>query len=53
MVVLDLSPNKFVGCAALAKAPPKIDADVFVGDDALADKAPNEADPKRPLFADN
>lgn len=50
MVVFDLSPNKFVGCAELANAPPKIDAAVFVGDETLDPSAPNEVDPKRSLF---
>lgn len=54
MVLIDLSPNKLpelaVDCAIFAEAPPKIDAAVFVGDETLA---PNEADPKRPVFAKN
>lgn len=50
-MAFDLSPNKLVGWAEFDEAPPKIDAGVFVGDETLVAKAPNELDPKRPLLA--
>ena len=53
MIVIDLSPNKLLEMAVDWAAPPKIDAVEFVGDETLAANAPNEADPKRPLFAGN
>lgn len=53
MVAFDLSPNKLVGCAEFAEAPPKIDAVVFVGDETLVANVPNEVDPNRPLLATN
>lgn len=53
MVAFDLSPNKFVGCAELVEAPPKIDAAVFCGDETLVANEPNEVDPNRPLLATN
>lgn len=53
-MIFDLSPNKFAGCAELAaNAPPKIDAVGAVDDETFDASAPNEVDPKRPVFAEN